>query len=370
LSFKIGKQLFQHPVADGGGTRRQPEPITDRIKQRNAPDTGYTLRISTPGCNLKCVYCRTQKKFDVESISNEELLDVIRASIENGVYSLRWTGGEPTILPGFIDLVGQARQEGIKHQMLSTNGTLLYPMEEGLKEAGIERVNISLDTLDRNKYAQITGADLLEEVIRAIKKATTVFDLTKINSVLQKASFEEIPAMIEFVASLRAPKQIVLRYIELVKGGFQGDREYVDDQHRSNQQAIELVRSIFGPVEDVSVEGDNPMCYYKRIVQNGVTMGFVPNFSTDYSCGGKKCKKLRISPTGFMSNCSIYQQFGHDLKGTTYEEKVATIKHIVEEKMARGEEDFKKLRHYQTDYQFWRFGAPSTQRMDDDKGPK
>ena len=112
-------------------------------------------------------------------------------------------------------------------------------------------------------------------------------------------------------------------------------------------------------INPFNFEGDNPMCNYYKIKENGVVFGVIPHFSVNFQCGGKKCKKLRMNPTGIISNCSIYKEFGHNLKNTSYAEKKDILNHLIEEKICRNEKDFSKLKHFQSDYSFWRFGIKS-----------
>lgn len=323
-------------------------------KEMKAND--YVLRISTSGCNLKCEYCR-KEDFKIEPIIDSELLEIIEASSELGIKRIRWTGGEPTTKRNLKNIVASAKNYGIEEQFLSTNGTLLYKMADELYDAGISRINISLDTLDKSKFAKITSKDMLPDVLKSIDKSTEVFDLVKINTVLTKENLNETLGIVGFAEHYQERKTpLVVRFIELVKGGFDNDVSYVKEQHCSGKDVIDLVREKYGHLTKTDVKGDNPMCYYYNIDANDVIFGIVPNFSTDFACGGDKCKKIRLTPTGFISNCSIYQEFGHDLKGTDYKEKLEIIGHVIREKQERGKDIFKKLKHYQSDYQFWRFG--------------
>jgi len=331
--------------------------------QKEDKRNDYVLRISTPYCNLKCSYCR-KEDFHIEPINDDELLDIIKAGYECGIRRVRWTGGEPTIKPDYAKLVRKTKEIGIEQQMLSTNGTTLYKIAEELRNSGIDRINISLDTLDRKKFNEITGKDMLPQVLNSIDIATDLFDLIKINRVLERSNIDETISIIEFAEKYKGRKaQLVIRFIELVKGGFSNDDQYVKYNYCSGNEVLEIVKKRYGKLIETKVEGDNPMCYYYKIDVNGIVLGIVPNFSVNFQCGGKKCKKIRVNPTGFVSNCSIYQEFGHNLKGTSYEEKIKIMKHLIDEKQERNEEIFKKLKHYQSDYQFWRFGKVSKNNL-------
>ena len=323
-------------------------------------DIDYTLRISTPGgCNLKCIYCRRENAISENLLGDEELLDIVKASTENGIKHVRWTGSEPTVMKNFVQIVDKSRNFGIQRQMLSTNGTILYKMAGELRNAGINRVNISLDTLKKEKFAEICGADLLEDVLYSIDLSTQIFDLVKLNAVLTKSTFEEALPLVKFTESYKdRPSPPVLRFIELVRGGFEGDGKFVEENYVRGEDVVNSISANYGSLTPVEVEGDNPMCYYYKIDKTGTIFGIVPNFSVKYQCAGRRCKKLRLNPTGFMSNCSIYQEFGSPLKGTTYKEKVRLIRDLIKEKQERGEEVFRRLKHYQSDYHFWRFGEP------------
>ncbi|MFA4946297.1 MAG: radical SAM protein [Candidatus Micrarchaeia archaeon] len=322
----------------------------------------YALRISLPQCNLRCSYCRTQD-YNIpkaELITNRELLDIIRAAYENGIRRVRWTGGEPTVNPQYLDLVRKTKEIGITQQMLSTNGTTLAEIGPELAEAGINRVNISLDTLDSAKFKKITGYDMLDKVLEGIDLSTKLFEKVKINTVLTRDSFEESTQLIDFLDRIQKTKgNVAIRFIELIPGGFEGDKEYTQSNFIGKDELIKKMKTHFGSVTRTTFEGDNPKCEYYKIKNKKVVFGVIPHFSVNFQCGGKRCRKLRLNPTGIISNCSIHKSFGHDLRNTTYEKKVTTLAHLIEEKKARTEEDFNKLKHFQSDYAFWRFGIKS-----------
>lgn len=326
----------------------------------------YVLRISIPYCNLRCLYCRREfyKVAKSKLLSDKELLEVIKAASKNGISRIRWTGGEPTLKPNFLNMVKEAKSIGIQEQYLSTNGTVLYAITKKLKKAGINRVNISLDTLDRKKFRELTGSDLLPDVIKSINVAIKTFKKTKINTVLTKNSYINSNQLINFIAKITRDnkvdtRKICIRFIELIYGGFKGDKEYVTKNYILGDKLLRKIKQEFGEIRSINFEGDNPMCKYYQIKRNKVIFGIIPHYSVNFRCGGKNCKKLRLSPTGILSNCSIYKKFGHDLRNTPYDKKLKVMNHLVNEKMNRTKKDFSRLRHYQTDYSFWRFGVHS-----------
>lgn len=178
------------------------------------------LRLSvTELCNLRCRYCMPEegvcKKRHEDMLTREEMLDAVKAAAELGIRKVRITGGEPLVKRDILSICrGVARTEGIEEVCITTNGLLLPELAKPLREAGVSRVNISLDTLDEKKYAYITRRGSLAEAVAGIKAALDAgFDMVKINAVLIGGfNDEEIPALAELTR--RYP--IDLRFIELM----------------------------------------------------------------------------------------------------------------------------------------------------------
>ena len=178
------------------------------------------LRLSvTELCNLRCRYCMPEdgvcKKRHEEMLTQEEMLDAVKAAAELGIRKVRITGGEPLVKRDILSICrGVARTEGIEEVCITTNGLLLPQLAKPLREAGVSRVNISLDTLDEKKYAYITRRGSLAGAVAGIKAALDAgFDMVKINAVLIGGfNDEEIPALAELTR--RYP--IDLRFIELM----------------------------------------------------------------------------------------------------------------------------------------------------------
>ncbi|MFC2111094.1 GTP 3',8-cyclase MoaA [Bacteroidota bacterium] len=155
------------------------------------------LRISvTDRCNLRCTYCMPESGIKLlghtDIISFEEIVDVVQASVKIGIDKIRITGGEPLVRRGIVDLVKMiAEIPGINDFGLTTNGILLKKYAKELKEAGLHRVNVSLDTLDQEKYNQITRLGNIQHVIDGVFEAQKVgLNPVKINCVIKESSEE------------------------------------------------------------------------------------------------------------------------------------------------------------------------------------
>lgn len=164
------------------------------------------LRISvTDRCNLRCIYCMPAEgvvsKNHTDILPYEKMVEVAREAIAIGIKKIRLTGGEPLVRKGILSLVQQLKTlTGLKELTITTNGILLDKMALPLKDAGIDRINISLDTLDREKYHQLTRIGYIEEVMKGIDAVIAAgFLNTKINMVLLPGvNDDEVPAMKEF----------------------------------------------------------------------------------------------------------------------------------------------------------------------------
>ena len=186
------------------------------------------LRLSvTELCNLRCRYCMPEdgvcKKRHEDMLTREEMLDAVKAAAELGIRKVRITGGEPLVKRDILSICrGVARTEGIEEVCITTNGLLLPQLAKPLREAGVSRVNISLDTLDEKKYAYITRRGSLAAAVAGIKAALDAgFDKVKINTVLIGGfNDDEIPALAELTR--RYP--LDLRFIELMP--MLDDREF------------------------------------------------------------------------------------------------------------------------------------------------
>lgn len=189
-------------------------------------DINY-LRISvTDRCNLRCTYCMPAEGIQLidheEIISFEQIAEVVKHSVDKGITKVRLTGGEPLVRKGIIDLVSMiASIEGVEDLAMTTNGTLLSPMAKALKEAGLRRLNISLDTLDPVKYKEITRGGELSSVLKGIQAAKEAgFSPVKINCVITDSSMEPDATAVKEFAMANGLQVRFIHQMDLKKGTF------------------------------------------------------------------------------------------------------------------------------------------------------
>jgi GTP 3',8-cyclase len=185
------------------------------------------LRISvTDRCNLRCTYCMPADGIDLmhhdDLLSFEEIVEVVKATVKKGITKIRLTGGEPLVRKGIISLVEMiARVDGVEDLSMTTNGILLEQYAEALKAAGLNRVNVSLDTLDEKKYAAITRGGKLNDVLRGIQKAKEVgFSPIKINCVVMNSSDEKDALAVKAYAQAEGLSVRFIHQMDLETGHF------------------------------------------------------------------------------------------------------------------------------------------------------
>ncbi|MBN1619577.1 radical SAM protein [candidate division WOR-3 bacterium] len=177
------------------------------------------LRISvTDRCNLRCYYCMPSdgivKKKHSQIISYENILKITEQSVKAGIKKIRLTGGEPLVRKNIENLVGDiSRIKGIEEVCMTTNGTLLWEKAAALKNNGIDRVNVSLDTLDPVRYREITGVGDIKDALKGIYSAIDEGIRVKINMVVLKdTQKKDIEKMRSFCAELEISLQLINAY--------------------------------------------------------------------------------------------------------------------------------------------------------------
>jgi cyclic pyranopterin phosphate synthase len=257
------------------------------------------LRISvTDRCNLRCIYCMPPEGVPQiphsEILSYEEIRTVVRAAAELGINRIRLTGGEPLVradLPKLVNMLSQI--EGIEELSLTTNGTFLKKYTLEFKQAGLSRVNVSLDTLKADKFRRITRLGKLEAVLEGIGAAKEAgFDPVKINTVVMRGINDD--EILDF-ARMTYEDGCHVRFIELMP--FKGVAEFVPN--------IELRQhiSLLGKLEScASITGSGPATYYRLAGAKG-TIGFISPITEPSFCS--RCNRMRLTPDGKLRPCLL-----------------------------------------------------------------
>lgn len=272
------------------------------------------LRISlTDRCNLRCIYCMPAQGVDQVPHSRilrfDDIEKLVRVAAGLGVKRIRLTGGEPLVRKGVVDMVRMiAQTPGIEDVSMTTNGILLAAMAHDLKQAGLSRVNISLDTLDAEQYRQVTrGGDILsveEGIAAALREG---FDPVKVNAVAVRSLNQDFFRF----ASLSVDRPLHVRFIEYMpvgdSSGSCGCGWGVDDVISCDEilQAINRQAQTegVGPltiVEDTKRPcGGGPARYYAFPGAQG-TVGFISPLSNHF-CG--QCNRMRLTAEGMLRPC-------------------------------------------------------------------
>lgn len=267
----------------------------------------HYLRLSvTDLCNLKCQYCMPEegvdKKPHQEILRIEEYLRLVEAMTDLGVDKIRLTGGEPLIRKGIVDLVqGISSMNKVQDLAITTNGILLRKYANDLKAAGLNRVNISIDTLDPEKFKRITRGGSLEDVLDGIQAAKEVGLLPiKLNVVvIHGFNTDEIKDFIEL-----ADEDLDVRFIELMPIGQVAG--WSKDQFISNEEILKLHQKEF---EIVSGEQHGPAKYYQKKNGKG-RVGFINPISNHFCA---TCNRVRMTADGKLKLC-LHTNEEFDLK--------------------------------------------------------
>jgi cyclic pyranopterin phosphate synthase len=268
------------------------------------------LRVSiTDRCNERCNYCMPRELQEwlprEDILSYEETLRLIRIAAGLGVTKVRVTGGEPLTRRNIIDFVREIPKiPGISSLGISTNGTLLtretapgQTMAAALRSAGVQSINISLDTLDRHLYSEITGRDFHAQVLGGIDAAIQAgFDQIKLNTVLMRGRNEDqlIP-LIEFAGS----HNLLLRFIEMMP--VSTTEVLSDENFLPVAEAKRAIEKYFGDlIPETSFRTNGPATYY-QVPGREQRIGFIGAMTNFHFC--ESCNKLRLTCDGKLRPC-------------------------------------------------------------------
>ena len=282
------------------------------------------MRISlTDRCNLRCVYCRPDNMQMVEHseiLRYEEILRVAKYAVDLGITRFKITGGEPLVRKGAVDFIAKLKQiHDVEQVTLTTNGILLEKNLPQLLACKIDSINISLDTLDKETYAQITGGGDVEAVINATKRAVQLGLKCKLNCVPIKNGFADkgakvdnlslhtnqknVLALIKFASNLNVP----LRFIELMP--LACNNQLTSYSGSELRQMLQNAGYILEPMHQRLGNGPAIYCKATKNTQSQI-IGFIEPLHHKF-CGS--CNRVRLTSTGQLKPC-LYSQSTLDLR--------------------------------------------------------
>ena len=326
-------------------------------------DANWHLRFFlTPKCNFACVYCNPNRVYEKKmELSTSQAKSILQAAYNCGITKVHWTGGEPTVRNDLMVLMKFAKGIGYTEQIITTNGWNLHTILEQAINYGLTRVNISCDTLNEERFKNLTGMMCFDDVKRSIiESSQKVPGYVKINVVTMEKTLDELPEMIEFVKSLKNDKVILKLICFNPNNPAQLDKKGEELYGNSNVSFKRIYDRLLKIDELEYLEniefGDNPNCEYYKLKNLSVIIGIIAEPSWNYKWGGAECRKLRITPFGEVANC--IQDNLQSIADLSLEEQTG----VILEKMKRKEiDDFSGIyrKHYRPQLGEMRFGKVS-----------
>lgn len=309
------------------------------------------LRVSvTDRCNMRCTYCMPTEGIKLiphhEVLHYGEIRDIVRAGALLGIKSIRLTGGEPTIrrdLSRFISMLKEV--EGIEEVTLTTNALLLSKLAKEFKDAGLDRVNISLDSLKPERFSEITRGGDLKAVLEGIQAALDAgLSPVKLNVVVIPGFNDD---EVEEMAALSIERDLHVRYIEFMPIGDQ--RLHKEKKYIRTTDLVERLKNRFDLSTADKGVGMGPASSYRIKGAKG-TIGFISSIS-EHFCNS--CNRLRLSSDGWLRSCLFNEKLAVDMKtpireGASLDDlkelfmKAAGIKPVGHELDTRGSLDFER----------------------------
>ncbi|MBI5207644.1 MAG: GTP 3',8-cyclase MoaA, partial [Candidatus Firestonebacteria bacterium] len=271
------------------------------------------LRISiTDRCNLRCEYCMPlvgiEQIASSEILNFDEIIKIINFAVKQGINRIKITGGEPFVRKDFLRLMERiVHIPGIKDIGITTNGILLEEYAEKIYKLGIRRINISLDTLQKEKFKMITHRDEFHRVSQGIEKALNLgFTPVKINVVIIKGINDD---EIEDFVRLTNEQPLHLRFIGFMPVGVR--EKWSSEKYISSQEIKNKIKELF---PSKKITGSGPATYYKINGSKG-SIGFIDCLEKDFC---SHCNRLRLTSDGKLRSC-LFSDSEIDLKKTLRE---------------------------------------------------
>ena len=287
------------------------------------------LRVSvTERCNFRCQYCMPEKPFSwvprENLLSYEDLFKFIKASIDEGIKKVRITGGEPLLrenLDVFIKMVFDYKND--IDLALTTNGFLLPKVAQKLKDSGLKRINISLDTLNQATAAKIAQKDVLETVLKGIQAAADAGLKIKINCVpIKGINDNDVLDVLEFCKS----KGYVVRFIEFMENNHAKDGA----KGLNSDEIIEIISKKYSNLKIVPRDTSSPAQYYE--LEDGFQFGIIEPHKDDFCA---QCNRIRLTAEGFLIPCLYFEDamsIKDAVQNNRIEEAVEILKKVLQNK--------------------------------------
>jgi cyclic pyranopterin phosphate synthase len=267
------------------------------------------LRLSvTDRCNLRCSYCMPEAEYvwlpRHDILHFEEMSTLVDVFARAGVDRVRLTGGEPLLRRDLPDLIRMlAAKTALRDLAMTTNGVMLAESAAALKAAGLHRLTVSLDTLQRDRFRALTRFDSLESVLHGIKEASSHFPGLKLDAVIMRGTNDdEIVPLLEYAREIGAE----LRFIEYMDVG--GATLWSPDRVMSRQEMLALIEHRYGGVTPLAEKTSAPADRYQ--LSDGTTFGIISS-TTDPFC--RTCDRSRLTADGLWYRC-LYATAGTDLR--------------------------------------------------------
>ena len=310
------------------------EVLIDRFGRRIT----YVRLSVTDRCDFRCVYCMAEDMSFVprrEILSLEELLKVARAFAELGVSKIRLTGGEPLVRRDILWLVEQiAALPGVNELVLTTNGSQLGKMAEGLRSAGVKRINVSLDSLQPARFRDLTRTGRLEDVLAGIDAAKAAgFSRLKLNSVILRGrNDDEVLDLVEFARA----RELDISFIEEMPLGVIGEHDRAESYLPSDELRAIIERR--HPLEACEESSGGPARYW-LMPDSSTRVGFISPHSHNF-CGS--CNRVRVTVEGRLLLC-LGNEHSLDLRALLRSDHadVESLKALIRQAVA-----IKPERHY------------------------
>jgi GTP 3',8-cyclase len=267
------------------------------------------LRVSvTDRCNFRCVYCRSADPDN--HMAHHELLDweeyerLVRILVRMGIRKVRVTGGEPLVRPGVESFIGRLKAIGVQDLSMTTNGHLLAERCDTLIAAGLDRINISLDSLDRDKFEQVTRTKAFDQVMAGIDAAqNSALRPVKINAVLVRGlNDDEVEAFAEFARE----RDLIMRFIEFMP--LDADRAWTRESMVPAAEVYKRISARWPLVPVVHERSETARKY--RFTDGRGEIGLVAPVTQPF-CGF--CSRIRLTADGKLRTC-LFSKDDHDLK--------------------------------------------------------